>query len=114
MKDKLFLLKPGFFNAGLGPLYCGDSAPVEGLLSFCPALREAVDVHYLDFPRPRAPLVDALGEAHQSAPVIVLSDGAEISDPAVEVKQASGRRFISDQAMIRRYLSTQYNQPQAG
>jgi hypothetical protein len=114
VKDQLFLLKPGFFNAGLGPLYCGDSAPVEGLLSFCPDLRQALDVHYLDFQRPRAPLVAALGEANQSAPVIVLADGAEIRDPTVEVQQANGRRFISDQAMIRRYLSTQYDQPQAG
>jgi hypothetical protein len=114
VKDQLFLLKPGFFNAGLGPLYCGDSAPVEGLLSFCPELRQAVDVHYLDFKRPRATLVDALGEDHQSAPVIILADDAEVKDPTVEVEEARGRRFIADQAMIRRYLSSQYDQPQAG
>ena len=40
MKDTLYLLRPGFFNAGVGPLYCGDSLPVEGLLSFFPQLRE--------------------------------------------------------------------------
>jgi hypothetical protein len=114
MKDQLFLLKPGFLNAGLGPLYCGDSVSVEGLLSFCPELRAMVDVHYLDFPRPRAALVGVLGEARQSVPVIILADKTTIADPTIEVEEANGRRYIADQAMIRRYLSTQYDQPLAG
>lgn len=62
MKDQLYLLKPGFTNADLGLLYCGDSVAVEGMLSFFPTLRQVVDVHYLDFPRPRAALVEALGK----------------------------------------------------
>lgn len=114
MKDQLFLLKPGFSNAGLGPLYCEDSVPVEGLLSFCPELRTVVDVHYLEFPRPRAALVDALGEDHQSAPVLILGDGTDVRDPTIAIEAANGRRFIADQAMIRRYLSAQYDQPRAG
>ncbi|CAN7446081.1 DUF3088 family protein [Phenylobacterium sp. LjRoot225] len=114
MKDQLFLLKPGFFNAGLGPLYCGDSVSVEGLLSFCPDLRAQVDVHYLAFPRPRTPLVETLGEGLQSVPVIILADETTIADPTIAVEEANGRRYIADQAMIRRYLSTQYDQPLAG
>ena len=114
MKDQLFLLKPGFMNGGLGPLYCGDSVAVEGLLSFCPVLRDLVDVHYLGFPRPRDPLVDALGEANQSVPVIILADGVEIADGGVAAQVANGRRFIADQKLIRRYLSAQYGQPVAG
>lgn len=114
MKDQLFLLKPGFFNAGLGPLYCGDSVSVEGLLSFCPDLRTLVDVRYLEFPRPRAPLVEMLGEERQSVPVIILAEDAKITDPTIEVEQIQGRRYIADPAMIRRYLSAQYDQPTAG
>jgi hypothetical protein len=114
MKDQLFLLRPGFMNAGLGPLYCGDSVAVEGLLSFCPVLRELVDVHYIDFPRPRGPLVEALGEGCQAVPVIILSDGTEIADPGLHPQVANGRRFIADEKLIRRYLSAQYGQPVAG
>lgn len=114
MKDQLYLLSPGFFNAGIGPLYCGDSVAVEGLLSFSPALRDAVDVHYIDFKRPRAPLVSALGEAYQSVPVIILADGVAIKDEGVEPRTANGRRYIADEKLIRRYLSTQYDQPLAG
>lgn len=48
LKDQLFLLNPGFKDdAGDGPFYCGDSVPVEGLLSFFPALREEIDVRYV-------------------------------------------------------------------
>lgn len=114
MKDQLFLLKPGFRNAGLGPFYCGDSVPVEGLLGFFPELREAVEVRYIAFERPRGDLVELLGEAHQSLPVIVLSEEAVIRDADIEVAQSQGRRFIADEKMIRRYLSTQYDKPLAG
>jgi hypothetical protein len=114
VKDQLFLLRPGFHNAGLGPLYCGNSVAIEGLLSFCPDLRTLVDVNYLEFPRPRAALVDALGEHHQSAPVIVLADETTIQDGGIKAKSAKGRRFIDDEGLIRRYLSTQFDQPLAG
>jgi len=114
MKDQLFLLRPGFFNGGLGPLYCGDSAAVEGLLSFCPQLREAVDVHSIEFGRPRAALVRRLGEAYQSAPVLIVGDDPTPIDEGIAVEEANGRRFIADERMIRRYLSATYDQPVAG
>src|SRR5205085_5140781 len=97
MKDQLFLLEPGFRNAGLGPFYCGDSVAVEGLLSFCPPLREAVDVHYIPFARPRAALVDLLGEGFQSAPVLVLAEETVIRDEGVRPTSANGWRFIADE-----------------
>lgn len=114
MKDQLYLLQPGFENGGLGPLYCGDSVAVEGLLSFFPALRETVDVHYIAFERPRGPLVEALGEANQSVPMLILAQGAEPKDDGVQPQRVGDRLFIADEKTIRRYLSTQYNQPIAG
>lgn len=114
VKDQLYLLKPGFYNSGLGPLYCGDSVPVEGMLSFCPSLRELVDVHYIDFAKPRAPLVDALGDTHQGAPVLILVDERVLSPASPEPLQANGRRFFNDERKIRHYLSVQYGLPSAG
>lgn len=113
MKDQLFLMKPGFKNAGLGPFYCGDSAPVEGLLGFYPELRDKVDVTYIEFPRPRQAIIDLVGENHQSVPVIVLAEDADVPDH-VEVRSASGRRFIDDQKQIREYLSSRHGLPTAG
>lgn len=113
MKDQLYLLRPGFLNAGIGPLYCNDSAPVEGMLSFFPALRELVDVHYLEFPRPRAALVAALGEEYQSLPVLVVAPGRALKDESLEPQSANNRSFFADEKEIRRYLSTQYGMPEA-
>lgn len=114
MKDQLYLLRPGFHNAGIGPLYCGDSLPVEGLLSFFPNLRKQIDVHYLEFPRPRAPLVAALGEANQGVPVLILAADRKLNDPELTPQEANGQRFFSDEKHIRRYLSAQYSLPEAG
>ena len=113
MKDQLFLLRPGFKNAGMGPLYCSDSAPVEGVLSFFPELRKLVDVHYLEFPRPRQELVAALGEQNQGLPVLILADERKIKDADLEPESSNGRSFFTDESSIRHYLSTQYGLPVA-
>ena len=112
MKDKLYLLQPGFQNSSGVTSYCADSAPVEGVLSFFPQLRDLLEVHYLPFPRPRAVLVEALGEAHQSVPVLILGAGREVKGGAPEPSSANGNRFFSDEGAIRRYLSVQYGLPQ--
>jgi hypothetical protein len=107
MKDQLYLLQPGFHNAGLGPMYCSDSAPVEGVLSFFPQLRQLVDVHYLEFPRPRAELINLLGQENQGLPVLVLAENQAIKDTELAAQSAHGRKFFSDEKSIRHYLSTQ-------
>ena len=107
-KDQLFLLKPGFFKESEGPFYCGDSVAVEGLLSFFPQLRHAIDVHYIDAARPRAAIVALIGEDNQSAPVLVLGNDRVAVDAGVETRAHQGVRFIDAPEQIRRYLSTQY------
>ena len=113
MKDQLYLLRPGFSNAGLGPMYCSDSAPVEGMLSFFPELRQMVDVHYLEFPRPRKQVVEALGEQHQSLPVLIIAANRQVKEQELEPQTSNGRRYFADERAIRHYLSTQYGMPQA-
>ncbi|MFX1676769.1 DUF3088 domain-containing protein [Paraburkholderia sp. A2WS-5] len=108
MKDKLFILRPGFFSGEEGPLYCGDSVAVEGLLSFFPQLRNNVDVEYIDAPRPRKAIVELIGETNQSAPVIVIGSGQAVKDTSVDVLEHNGMRFINAPDDIRRYLSSQY------
>jgi hypothetical protein len=108
MKDKLFILRPGFFKEAEGPFYCGDSVSVEGLLSFYPQLRDAVDVEYIDAPRPRKAIVELIGADNQSAPVIVLGEGQAQKDACVTVQEHNGTRFINTPDDIRRYLSSQY------
>lgn len=105
-KDRLFLLKPDFRTATEGPCYCPACASVEGLLSFYPRLREALDVQYLDFPRPRPAVIAELGEENQGLPVLVIhSAPGDAPLDGLEVRTARGRRFIQNVPDIGRYLA---------
>lgn len=108
MKDQLFMLKPGFFDGDKGPLYCADAVSIEGMLGFFPQLREKIDVHYIDAPRPRSAIVELLGEENQGTPVLVLAEGSTPRDIGLQYRTAGKRRFIDSPADIRRYLSSQY------
>lgn len=108
MKDQLFLLKPDFKDQGSGPFFCPESALVEGMLSFYPVLREKVDVHYINFEKPRQEIVSLLGEENQGAPKLVLGEGIRRIPPEVSVDTANGRKFISKDIEICRYLASTY------
>jgi hypothetical protein len=104
MKDRLYLLKPNFLDQG--KLYfCPGCAQVEGMLSFYPALREKIEVHYIDFPRPRPSLVAEVGADNQGCPKLVLGEEHGVP-PKVTVAEAQGRRFISAPLEICRYLAS--------
>jgi glutathione S-transferase len=80
---KLFLLKADFKDPGLAEgkrYFCTDCALIEGLLSYYPRLLDELEVHYVNFARPRTELVDLIGEPNQSCPVLVLENGNFISD----------------------------------
>jgi hypothetical protein len=107
-KDKLFLLKPDFRKGEEGPFYCPECALVEGVLSFYPGLRQKINVEYVDFAKPRAAVVAELGEANQGCPSLVLADGRSVLPAGVAVTEVNGRRCITNEAHIRRYLAAAY------
>lgn len=109
MKDRLFLLRPSFPDAAAGPgqFFCPGCMQVEGLLACFPQLRDELDIIYLDFARPRRVLVELLGEAYQSCPVLVAAPGAE----AAGLEQVNGQRIAPDAATIGAYLSSRYGLP---
>jgi hypothetical protein len=106
MRDRLYLLKPDFIDQGKA-YFCPGCAQVEGMLSFYPALREKIDVHYLEFPRPRPRLVAEIGEENQGCPKLVLGGEHQITQGAT-VGEAKGKRFISVPLDICRYLAGAY------
>jgi hypothetical protein len=103
LKDRLYLLSPGFEDQG-GHWVCHDCTAMEGYLLQFPHLREAIEVIHLPFPRPRAVMVDLLGEAHQGLPTLVIGDDWD----GPEVQQAGGHRFVADSRPIMRYLAARY------
>jgi hypothetical protein len=109
VKDKLFLLKPDFMDAEEGPFYCPESAPIEGVLSYYPQLREQIEVHYLDFARPRQAIIAEIGVENQGMPVVVLSAKRSIPAGDFEAREANGRHFITGDREICAYLSQAYD-----
>ena len=106
MKDRLYLLKPDFLDQGKAD-FCPGCAQVEGMLSFYPALREKVEVFYIEFPRPRPGLVAEIGEDNQGCPKLIIGGEGHIPQ-GIKVSEANGRRFISAPLEICSYLAGAY------
>ena len=109
-RDQLFLLKPDFTDGVQGPCYCPACATLEGVLAFYPRLRPLLTVEYVDFARPRAPVIAAIGAENQGLPALVIG-----SDPAadqalagLDVREAQGRRFLQSPGDIGRYFARRY------
>ena len=109
MKDTLFVLSPGFMDKG-SIFFCPFSAQVIGFLSYYPQIRDTVDVIELGFEKPRKPLADLLGEAHQAAPMLVLG-GEAVPVPEVHIGEANGHKYVEKTKEILRYLAATRSVP---
>lgn len=105
MKDKLFLLRPGFLDQGQGPYFCPGCAHVEGMLSYHPELRDKVEIIYLDFPRPRPALIELIGEANQGCPKLVLAAAPAVIPEGVGLRQSNGNFFVDEAKEVCLYLA---------
>ena len=102
--DQLFLLKPDVQDRGK-TYFCPSCAEIVGLLEFYPALKQRVDVHYVDFPRPRPELAPLLGEENQSCPVLVLKSVPGDLPSHLAVRHANGQAFVEGAREIAEYLA---------
>lgn len=103
--DRLYLLKAHFMDMGKGPYFCPGCAQMTGLLEFYPALKQKLDVRYLDFPRPRPELVELIGDENQSCPVLVLKDAPHSVPSNIPLQQAKGHWFVEGADEIAHYLA---------
>jgi hypothetical protein len=105
VRDTLFVLRPGFTDKGKA-WFCPYSAQVVGFLDYYPEIKESLELVELDFARPRQPIVELIGDDHQSAPMLVLH---EESNPepvdGVVIGEARGRKFVEKTVEILRYLA---------
>ena len=108
-KDILFLLKP-FRNPKAGPdvYFCTECASLEGLLSYHPELKNTVEARRIVFEKPRQEVVDLLGEALQSSPVLVLAEDSKTKAPDIQVSPKTGRRYVAGFRPIADYLAAAY------
>lgn len=107
-RDTLYLLNP-FFEKDGQSRFCPDCAMMEGYLATYPHLRHALKIVYVDYARPRAVLVERLGEEHQNAPALILADTAPDAGPHDEIQSANGLSFLTDARPITRWLAERYD-----
>ena len=109
-RDKLFIVKPDFLDPAFPDqrFYCWHCALMEGLLASFPDLTNTLDVERIDWPRPRMPLIDMIGEEHQSVPVLILAGDVSL---ALAHKHYGDYRFIDDKDTILAALSERHGLP---
>ena len=105
-QDVLFLLPPGFFDKGQRE-YCPECAEIWGLLSWYPAIREALDIVYVPLAHPRHPITDRLGAGDWNAPTLVLASNAELPDE-LGAKQINGAVYFDTARSMALYFSYLY------
>lgn len=112
MRDTLYILDRQFEDPGLPgrSFYCRDCITIDGLLTSFPEAAAGLDVVRIGYPRPRHAVIEAIGEANQNLPVLVLSDDApaELADG-----QYQGALFVADFKKLLRVLSTRHGFPEA-
>lgn len=105
-RDTLFIIRAPFEDPALdGTWFCTSCATMEGMLLANPHWAARVDVRRSAYPRPRTEIIEMIGEANQSMPVIVLAAG---STPPAEAKEANGVFFLDEPKPIARYLAATY------
>ena len=110
--DKLFLLNPNFADSNVDSdnqmYYCPFNALVEGVLAYYPHLRDKLDITYIEFPRPRQPIIDLIGEANQGTPVLII-DTTEIDTSSIKTNTYQETTFINDANEIVKYFALVFN-----
>ncbi len=108
-RDILFLLAPGFEDDNRRE-YCPECAEMWGVLSYFPAVREALEIRYQPIAHPRPGLVGMLGEGAWNCPTLVLAAGAD-PGPHAEAKTARGLRYLDSARDIGKYFAHLYGTP---
>ncbi len=108
-KDILFLLAPGF-EANNRREFCPECAEIWGMLSYFPAIKEALDIRYEPLAHPREGLTALLGEGEWNCPTLVLAEGADVGSHA-DVKTANEARFLDNARDIAKYFAHHYGTP---
>jgi len=109
-RDLLLLLEPGFTDpAHPGERFvCPHGVAIEGLLAGEPERAVRLDVKRVPFARPRPAVIEALDEAHQGLPVLVLGNEHPLPDDA---QTLGDTHFVTDTKRILALLAERHGFP---
>lgn len=101
-KDQLYLLPTDFEDDGK-TYYCPGCVEVLGVLESYPRLKDTLEIHEVDFTRPRPKLVNLLGEENQGSPVLILAEVPTDAPSHLKIQSANGHSFVADAREIGEY-----------
>lgn len=107
--DTLFLLPPGFADNDRRE-YCPECAEMWGILSWFPAIKESLNIHYVPIGKPRLAITNLIGEKNQNAPTLILHEDS----PGFEgcgILSYRGYRFINNARDIGKYYAHRFGTP---
>ncbi len=109
-KATLYLLDGSFEDAAYPyqKFFCRHGALVEGVLGHFPIVRDQLEIERVPFARPRNVVIEAIGEANQALPVLVLPAG-EASSAATGI--ANGHAFAAGSNAILATLAERHGIP---
>jgi hypothetical protein len=90
--------------------FCRHGSLVEGVLNAFPKVRAELDIERVAFPRPRRAVIETIGEANQSLPVLVLPAGESRSSAT---GSSNGRSFAAGADAILATLAERHGIPVA-
>jgi hypothetical protein len=108
----LFLLKPGFTDSSSDKegkkYYCPHCAMIEGVLKYYPQLEKMIEIHRIDFKRPRKEILALIGEENQNCPVLII-DKIKENDIDTSYFQVFGDKlFVNSDELIARYFTEKF------
>jgi len=105
-KDLLFLLPPGF-AANDRREFCPECAEMWGVLSYYPALKEALEIEYVGIDHPRDAICELLGAGRWNAPTLILRDAKPRPDD-LPVQSSNGFEFLGSARDIAKYFALRF------
>lgn len=109
---KLFLLKPGFTDSKAdneGKLYfCPHCAMIEGVIKYYPQLEEKIEIHHVDFKRPRPVIIELIGEENQSCPVLITDNKPDDDIDISYFGMFGDKLFVNSPDLIVKYLAEKF------
>lgn len=106
IKDRLFLLPPGFEDNDRRE-FCPECAEMWGVLSYYPAIKETLEICYVGIHHPREPIVAALGQGRWNAPTLVLAAPNVVSGD-FRAKTSNGLTYLDSARQIAKYFAAKF------
>jgi len=109
---KLFLLKPDFTDSNSDKeekrYYCPDCALIEGIIKYYPQLEQMIEIHRVDFKRPRQALIEIIGEENQGCPVLIIDNKQDSIIDTSYFTSVGDKLFVNSTELIALYFAEKF------